>query len=211
MADWSTIASLSTAAGTLVLAFATFSATRSSNRSARIAERALEARLRPVLVPSRFEDRTEKLMWSDRHWANVPGGQAVVEIGDDAIYLAMSVRNVGTGMAVIHGWRAYAGALVAAEHTEPDDFRLQTRDLYVPPGDASFWQGAFRDDDAERAAFTGVIEQREILTIELLYGDHEGGQRTISRFAVIPRGDGDQPVWIVTVNRHWNVDRDDPR
>jgi hypothetical protein len=81
----------------------------------------------------------------------------------------------------------------------------------VPPGDASFWQGAFRDDDAERAAFTGVIEQREILTIELLYGDHEGGQRTISRFAVIPRGDGDQPVWIVTVNRHWNVDRDDPR
>jgi len=37
MTDWSTIASFATAGGTLVLAGATFSAIRSSNRSARIA------------------------------------------------------------------------------------------------------------------------------------------------------------------------------
>jgi len=39
--DWATIASVGTAAGTLVLAGATYSAVRSSNRSARIAERSL--------------------------------------------------------------------------------------------------------------------------------------------------------------------------
>ena len=38
MADWQTISSLATAGGTLVLAVATFSAVRSANRSARIAE-----------------------------------------------------------------------------------------------------------------------------------------------------------------------------
>ena len=72
MSDWSTIASLSTAVGTLVLAAATFSATRSANRSARIAERAFEARLRPVLVPSRPTDPGEKVLWGDQRWSRVP-------------------------------------------------------------------------------------------------------------------------------------------
>jgi len=71
MADWATIAEVGTAAGTLVLAFATFGATRSANRSARIAERAFEARLRPVLVPSRLEDPAEKIMWGDQHWTRL--------------------------------------------------------------------------------------------------------------------------------------------
>jgi len=42
----------------------------------------------------------------------------------------------------------------------------------------------------------------------VLYGDHEGGQRTSTRFLLLPRGDGDS---IATAARHWNVDRDDPR
>ena len=51
MADTATIASLATAFGTLVLAVATFASTRSANHSARIAERALDLNLRPVLIP----------------------------------------------------------------------------------------------------------------------------------------------------------------
>jgi hypothetical protein len=39
-------------------------------------------------------------------------------------------------------------------------------------------------------------------------GDYEGGQRVISRFAVIPVGDD---RWLATVSRHWNIDRPDPR
>src|SRR5438132_10438433 len=48
--SWPTAASLATAAGTLVLALATFASVRSSNRSARIAELALQAQRRPVVV-----------------------------------------------------------------------------------------------------------------------------------------------------------------
>src|SRR5271165_3707708 len=51
--DWVVISSLATAAGTLVLAVATFSAVRSSSRSARIAEAALQEQRRPLLAPSR--------------------------------------------------------------------------------------------------------------------------------------------------------------
>jgi hypothetical protein len=48
--DWATISSLATGVGTLVLAVATFASVRSSNRSARIAEAALQEQRRPVLA-----------------------------------------------------------------------------------------------------------------------------------------------------------------
>jgi len=215
LTDWTTVAELATAGGTLVLAVATFGATRSANRAARTAERAFEARLRPVLVQSRREDPIEKIMWGDRHWSRVPGGQAWVEVGPEAVYLAMSLRNVGAGMAVIHGWHADAELHMGVDgHAPLDTFRPQSRDLYVPPNDSSFWQGAFRENDPdERAAFGDLIGRHEPFTIELLYGDVEGGQRTVSRFSLVHFGDDDEDPtnWIVSVIRHWNIDRADPR
>jgi hypothetical protein len=47
------------------------------------------------------------------------------------------------------------------------------------------------------------------VVVDVLYGDHEGGQRTITRFGFWPRDDDD--LWIATAARHWNVDRPDPR
>jgi hypothetical protein len=126
----------------------------------------------------------------------------------------MSLRNVGAGMAVIHGWHAEPDlALGLTDHFAVESFRPQGRDLYVPPGDSSFWQGAFREGDPDdRVRFGEVIGRREPLTIELLYGDLEGGQRTISRFTVVPFGDESDPSnWIVSVTRHWNLDNHDPR
>jgi len=63
-ADWASVASLATAAGTLVLAVATFASVRSANRAARAAEQSLLAGLRPLLVASRLHDDTQKVMSS---------------------------------------------------------------------------------------------------------------------------------------------------
>src|SRR5438105_7326826 len=104
MADWVTISSLATAGGTLVLAGATFASVRSANRAARVAELALLAGLRPLLTPSRLEDPPEKVSFADAHWVHAPGGGAVAEITDEAIYLAIALRNAGAGIAVLHGW-----------------------------------------------------------------------------------------------------------
>ena len=210
--DWPTISALATAGGTLVLAAATFVSVRSANRAARTAERALQAGLRPVLVQSRLQDPAEKIMWIDRHWALLPGGHATVELVDGIVYLAMSVRNVGSGIAVVHGWHSSAALLNAAQpHLAPDEFRLQTRDLYIPAGDTSFWQGAIREpDDPVYQPMCAAVQGREMFTIDLLYGDHEGGQRIISRFGVIPR-DSEDGGWLCNVAKHWNIDRQDPR
>ena len=213
--NWVTISSFATAGGTLVLALATFASVRSANRAARTAERSLQINLRPVLVPSRPSDPVEKMMWADRHWATVPGGRASVEVEDDNIYLAMSLRNVGSGIAVIHGW--YLAGIWregnVPEHADPAAFRMQTRDLFIPAGDISFWQGVIRDtSDGDYPELIQAITTVQPFAIQLLYGDHEGGQRAISHFSIIPRRDQeDATVWICTVGRHWSLDRPDPR
>jgi hypothetical protein len=123
----------------------------------------------------------------------------------------MGVRNVGTGLAVLRGWQVRPGLVPTEEtpHLDLDDFRTQMRDIYVPTGDSSFWHGALRDpDDPMREQVIDLIDRRETISIELLYGDGEGGQRVISRFALLPVGDD---AWLITVSRHWNLDRDDPR
>jgi hypothetical protein len=211
--DWATIATFATAVGTLVLAVATFASVRSANRSARVAEAAFQVNLRPVLVTSRLQDPVQKFRWIDDHWTHVEGGQASIELVDGAVYLAISLRNVGSGLAVTFGWSVMS-RLGTSEvpHADPEQFRMQTRDLYIASGDVGFWQGAIREpSDPDYAALSQVIREGQPFTIELLYGDHEGGQRTITRFALTSRRNADEATWFPSVSRHWNLDRPDPR
>ena len=210
MTDWTTLSAFATGAGTLVLAAATFSSVRSSNRSARIAEHALLASLRPFLVHGRIDDPVEKITWSDEHMAAVGNGRCVVDVGDDdVIYLAVPVRNAGAGLGVIQGWIVHPDPMVGLQDQPAlDDFVRQGRDLYIAGGDSGFWQCGLREDDELRQAMRKVIDARNRFAVSVLYSDSEGGQRTISRFGVGPKG---PDTWIASVTRHWNIDRDDPR
>lgn len=216
MTDWATAgSSLATAGGTLVLAVATFASVRSSNRSARtadraarIAEQSLLAGRRPLLVNSRLQDPQQKIDFSEGKWLAVPGGRAGLELTEDVVYLAVSIRNVGTGVAVLHGWHLRAG--VQHERSLPalEEFTSQVRDIYLTPGDIGFWQGTLRDPTAAQfKAMAAAIGAGDPLMLSLLYGDYEGGQRVISQFTL--RGEGES--WLTSVARHFNVDRPDPR
>lgn len=209
MADWATITSLATAGGTLVLAAATFSAVRTGQRSARIAERALLIGMRPVLVPSRGTDPSESVRFVDGRRLSVAGGKAAVERDGENYYFAIPLRNVGTGLAVLQSWHiAVLQPQPDSGHPKPEEFRPQTRDLYVPAGDGGFWQGAVREpDDPFREGLLEASLTGEMLTVDLLYGDHEGGQRTISRF-ILTREDDE---WRCSVVRHWALNGIDPR
>ena len=208
-ADWASVASLATALGTLVLAAATFASVRSGNRTARAAEQSLQVGLRPLLVASRLHDDPQKVMFVDGKWILVPGGRATAQAEDGVIYLTMSVRNVGRGIAVVHGWHFYPDWGTGVPDPVLDEFHRQSRDLYVPPGDIGFWQGAFRDEgDPQYEDACKAVTSRSQMTVDILYGDADGGQRTITRFGLQPRQD---ETWLVSVNRHWNIDRPDPR
>ncbi len=210
LADWVTISSIATAGGTLVLAVATFSAVKSSNRSARVAERALMAGLRPLIMPSRLDDPPQKVGFVDGRLLRVDGGRGAAEATPEAVYLAMSVRNVGAGIAVLHGWRFSTQPEPGSGPPPPlEEFQRLTRDIFVPPGDMGFWQGVFRDPKApEFDLAADAIAARERLVIDVLYGDHEGGQRAVSRLSMTTTGDGG---WLISAARHWNIDRTDPR
>lgn len=211
--DWATASSLATAGGTLVLAIATFASVRSANRAARAAEQSLLEGLRPVLMPSRLQDAPQKVFFQDRHFM-VPGGHGIAEAHGDVVYLAMSLRNAGSGIAVLHGWWFSPGSLRASEQPDRgplEEFRRLTRDIYIPAGDVGFWEGAFRDpaEPAYKVA-RRAVEARDPITVEVLYGDHEGGQRTVTRFILRPREDGDGG-WMVVQSQHYNLDRPNPR
>jgi hypothetical protein len=210
MADWVMISALTTGGGTLVLASATFASVRSANRASRVAERSLLSGLRPLLMPSRPDDPTLKVGFVDNHFVAVPGGSATAEVTESVIYLSMSVRNVGNGIAILHGWRIeFARELVGMSRPAVEDFHRLTRDLYVAVGDVAFWQGTYRDPtEPDFAEVSARVAARERLVLDILYGDHQGGQRVVSRFLIIPRGDDG---WFVSVARHWNVDEPDPR
>jgi len=205
VADWATISSLATAGGTLVLAGATFSAVRSSNRSARIAEQALQEQRRPLLVTARLDDPVQKVMFADGHWIGLEGSQAVVEEESGVVYLGLALRNIGTGIAVLQGWHLWPEmAMADVEHRPPDEFRSQVRDIYIPPGDVGIWQGALRDSNHD--ALDGIASaraERRPFSIDLLYSDQLGGQRTISRFSVTPVG---EERWLGHARLHWNLD-----
>jgi len=206
-----TLAELGTALGTLVLALATFAAVRSANRSTLLAERSLLAAIRPLLVSSRLLDDDQKVGFVDDHWVTVKGGRATAEAEHDAVYLTISLRNVGTGLAILNGWRFFEERpLGVTPAPSLDEFHRLTRDIYIAPQEIGFWQGVFRDPQEElflRAQ--RAVTERAAFTIDLLYGDADGGQRVITRFSVLPLPDDDG--WMTAVSRQWNVDRDDPR
>ena len=181
-----TISSLATAGGTLALAGATYGSVRSSNRSARIAEQALQEQRRPLLVNSRFDDPPQKIMFQGGHWSRAEGGRFALDEEDGVIYLALPLRNVGAGIAVLQGWYVWRELVLAGvDHRPPEDFRRQIRDIYIPPGDVGMWQGALRDaNDEMREAIVTARAERTPFTIELLYSDQVGGQRTITRFGI---------------------------
>jgi hypothetical protein len=210
--DWATISSLATGAGTLVLAVATFASVRSSNRSARIAEAALQEQRRPLLAPSRLDDPKQKIMFLEGIWVSAAGGRAAVELVDGAVYFAISLRNVGSGIAVCQGWVVRPGpgsAMNYPTHAPLEEFHMQARDLYVPAGDVGMWQGALRNpDDPARIGAVEAIESGQPITVELLYTDQVGRERTISRFGLTPTGDG---TWLSALVRHWYLDWEGPR
>jgi hypothetical protein len=212
MTDINTISSLTTGVGTLVLAIATFSAVRSANKAARVAEQALLVGTRPLLTASRLDDVQQKVFYGDGKHERIEGGRGVADYENGVVYLGISVRNAGRGVAVMRAWQFLPGRQSTMERPDPATFHLQQRDLFVAQDDIGFWQAALRDpaDPCHEAAMK-TVESGDVITIDVLYSDAEGGQRAITRFTMQrPNGSLDGPL-LASMVRHWNLDRPDPR
>ncbi len=214
--NWETISALATAGGTLVLAVATFAAVRSANRAARVseqaartAERSLLVGLRPLMVTSRLQDPRQKIQFQEEDkYLVVDGSQAALEATPDVVYMALSVRNVGPGLAVLHGWHMCAGNQYERVHPPLEDFTDQVRDIFVAAADIGVWSAAFRDPSTPAFQLAAdAIKAGHPLTLHLLYGDYEGGQRVITQFSLRHPGQ----AWLGSPVRHYNVDRPEPR
>jgi hypothetical protein len=163
-----------------------------------------------LLVPSLHDDPDQKVAWGGAHAVRLSGGRAIAEHECGVIYLAIGLRNVGAGLGLLHGWYPTPGWVHASDpRAELDAFLTLVLDLYIPSGGAGSWESALRDEsDPLHGEFVRVLTERRPFRIDLLYGDQDGGQRTISRGLVLPASDGG---WYSRIARHFNVDRADPR
>jgi hypothetical protein len=216
MTAWTTLADIGTAAGTLVLAASTFVAVRAAARSTRIAERALLAGQRPVLVPGESGDETQSVQFADGEAFPVGGGHALVHNGARVIYLAIPLANVGTGLAVLRGYRLTGETAADVEHDPrgvaqhrrgdpsplPGTFSPQQRDLLISSSRAGFWQAALRDPLTPlHKQIALAVETGGRITVDVLYGDHEGGQPSITRFVLLPEAGS----WRCDATRYWSL------
>lgn len=220
MTEWATLADVGTAVGTLVLAGATFVAVRASARSTRIAERALLAGQRPVLAPAGPDDPAESIQFADGRVFSAERSQPLVVEDAGTIYLAIPLCNVGAGLALLRGYhlRGESASEVAddplgpAEHRRgarpPSvrEFSPQQRDLLISTRRAGFWQAALRDPSTRRyQQVAQAIQSQGRITVDVLYGDHEGGQPAITRFVVLPEAQS----WRCDATRHWSMPASD--
>lgn len=216
MTAWATLADVATAAGTLILAGSTFIAVRASARSTRIAERALLAGQRPVLVPAGADDPAEKVQFADGRIFPVGNGEALVAHEAGVVYLAIPLRNVGAGLAVLRGYhiqgeaashvaqdpRGPARHLRGDTEPQPGAFSPQQRDLLISTRRAGFWQAALRDPQTRaHGEVMAAIGSRGRVTVDVLYGDHEGSQPSITRFVLLPEADS----WRCDATRYWSL------
>src|SRR5258707_13777318 len=140
MTDW---AAWGTSVGTLVLAGATFAAVRSSNRSARIAERALLAGLRPALTTPRRNDQQVEVQFADGRVFDTGWGDALVRAED---------------------------GVIGDPAPQPATFTEQQRDLYIAAGELGHWQAALPDPTSEPSTTTSEALTRPArITADLLY------------------------------------------
>jgi hypothetical protein len=125
--------------------------------------------------------------------------------------MAIGVRNGGSGLALIHGWRIEVADQTGNRPPSVDEFRRQQRDIYIPPGETGYWQGAIRDrSDPAYDEIRSAMRSRSRISIDLIYGDYEGGQRTIARIG-LTNDDDERADYRAEVGRYWNIDGIDPR
>jgi hypothetical protein len=213
---WVTLADIGTAVGTLVLAGATFVSVRAAARSTRIAERALLAGQRPVLAPAGPDDPAESVQFADGRVFLVGSGQALAAQDAGVVYLAIPLRNAGAGLAVLYGYhlqgepasRVAQDPSGAARHLrgdpppQPRAFSPQQRDLLISTRRAGFWQAALRDSRTRlHGEVTQAITTGGRVTVDVLYGDHEGSQPSITRFVLLPEADS----WRCDATRYWSL------
>ena len=193
----------------LVLAVATFSSVRSANRAARAAERSLLAGLRPVLMPSRLQDPPQKVSFFDQHWVTIEGGHAAFEVTRRRSTWSSACATPEPASPSSTGGTSIRSGSPAARTPRPKTFGVSPVISTFPPEISASGRVHFatRTSRSSRCARDAAARATAV-TIDLLYGDHEGGQRMISRFALhrcrTARG------WPSSA-RHWNLDRPNPR
>jgi hypothetical protein len=181
-----------TAVGALVALIFSWRSSRASARSARTAERHLEAQTRPLLIDVPFgriyEQDREIVVPGSVVGATLPNPiEGTVLVGSH--WVSLPLRNVGQGLARVTG----AGFEVDGERFAPAELEITMRN--VPPGEETRLGLSIPDPHGQH--FTRAVENGS-MEVYVEYTDLTGGQRQRTTvFVKRPNGE-----WRVLLKDH---------
>ena len=100
-------------------------------------------------APSKLDDPPQKIGFVDDKWFLAEAAGPSRRSDESAIYLAIPLRNVGSGIAVLHGWTFFTTERVGTtpEHRDPSELTASARPLH-PGGGRGLLARRFRDPEA---------------------------------------------------------------
>jgi len=174
---------------TTLLAIVTFALVCATYLMAQTAKRQFGRQLLPILIPSRIRDPIRKVYFSNNTWQMLYGDQVLVD-SVDTLYVAIPLRNIGSGTAVVRG--------LSIPDVGPDDDALPRRrpslknliaaktDLLLGPGDISHLSidSEAQTADRQRHALQTQVERIDRdsgVYLDILHCDHVRRQHNITR------------------------------
>jgi len=196
--DWVTLA---VAVATALLAYAAWLAARTASRQ-------LSRDMRPVVIPSKPDERTRRGRFANG--TLVPESEEAVYAHKEGTtnYLGVCLRNIGTGIAVVRGLK-----LCLAEDGEEQptaaEFAYTERAIYMAPTDTAYLTNLVEDTDEEwfGPALTVGITDQLAMAVFFLYTDLTNNQPAITRMEL--RYDANAHAYYAAELRHWAVKRRD--
>jgi hypothetical protein len=156
------------------------------------------------------------VQFADGQTFPVGGRHALVHKETGVIYLAIPLCNVGTGLAVLRGYRLQ-GETASDVTQDPRGVAQHRRGDLAPPaavllaaaaGPADqrkpgrFLAGALRDPATPLYKEIALaVDTGGRMTVDVMYGDHAGGQPSVTRFVMLPEAGS----WRCDATRYWSL------
>lgn len=172
-----------------------------------LSARQIKHNLLPIMVPARPDGRKRVARFTLEKHVTIRNADTYAEFDGDGVCLAVCLRNIGSGVAVLKGFDASPNdSAEPASYDVPSLSRFASalHALYLGPGDAAYL-AIFTSLDSSRTDAYEVVQETvpngASLLLDLVYTDHSGGQLTISRLELEWATDVDR--YVAKVARYW--------
>jgi hypothetical protein len=193
-------------AATIALAGTTMLVAVPAAWSALLSARQMKRNLLPIITPARPDGSKRVARFTPAKHVVLENADSFSQEDGERVYLAVCVRNIGSGVAVVRG--VDANSTDEVKELAPDGIPAlrglvrSERSLYLGPTEAAYltmW--ATSSSSAGFDVVRRTVPAKGDLLLDLVYCDHAGRQLTVSRIEL--RWASDANRYVARLVKYW--------